>query len=42
LSACSITLSEAERRLQETEIYAAFDGVLADVTVIEGGSGRRQ
>jgi molybdenum cofactor synthesis domain-containing protein len=32
-----ITLAEAERRLAETEIVAGFDGVLDDVTVVEGG-----
>ena len=32
-----ITLAEAERRLAETRITAGFDGVLSDVTVVEGG-----
>lgn len=32
-----ITLSEAERRLAETEIVALFDGVLGDVTALPGG-----
>lgn len=32
----SIALSEAERRRAETEIFAAFDGSLADIAVTEG------
>jgi len=32
-----IALGEAERRLQDTEVHAAFDGVLADVAVSVGG-----
>ncbi len=32
-----ITLAEAERRLAETELVAAFDGVLADFNVQPGG-----
>lgn len=32
-----ITLAEAERRLADTEVYAGFDGTLADVTVVLGG-----
>jgi multidrug efflux pump subunit AcrA (membrane-fusion protein) len=32
-----IAVAEAERRMQDTEIFAAFDGVLADVAVVEGG-----
>ena len=31
-----IALSDAERRLAETELVAAFDGVLSDVGVVEG------
>lgn len=33
----AITLAEAERALAETELRAAFDGVLDGVTVTEGG-----
>ena len=32
-----ITVAEAERRLADTEIVAAFSGVLSDVQVVEGG-----
>ena len=32
-----ITLAEAERRLQDTEIKAEFSGVLGDVTAVVGG-----
>jgi multidrug efflux pump subunit AcrA (membrane-fusion protein) len=32
-----IALAEAERRLADTEIKAAFGGVLGDVSVVEGG-----
>jgi multidrug efflux pump subunit AcrA (membrane-fusion protein) len=32
-----IGLAEAERRLAETRILAEFDGVLAEVTAVEGG-----
>lgn len=32
-----IALAEAERRLADTEIEAAFSGVLSNVTVVEGG-----
>lgn len=32
-----INLAEAQRTLAETTITAAFDGTLADVTVVEGG-----
>ncbi|MCV6594009.1 MAG: HlyD family efflux transporter periplasmic adaptor subunit [Silicimonas sp.] len=31
-----IALAEAERRLADTEITAQFDGILSDVTVVEG------
>lgn len=33
-----ISLADAERRLADTEIFAGFDGVLADVVVVEGGN----
>lgn len=33
----AIALAEAERRLADTEIEAAFSGVLSDVSVVEGG-----
>lgn len=36
LDRARIALSEAERRLRETEIVAAFDGVLSDVTAAAG------
>jgi multidrug efflux pump subunit AcrA (membrane-fusion protein) len=32
-----ITLAEAGRRLEDTEIFADFTGALAEVTVVEGG-----
>lgn len=32
-----ITLSEAERRLADTEVRASFTGTLADVSITEGG-----
>lgn len=32
-----IALEEAERRLDDTKIIARFDGVLSDVTAVEGG-----
>ena len=32
-----ISVAEAERRLANTEITAGFDGVLGDVTLVEGG-----
>lgn len=32
-----INLAEAERTLADTQLYAAFDGVLADVTIAPGG-----
>ncbi|WP_296474340.1 HlyD family efflux transporter periplasmic adaptor subunit [Roseinatronobacter sp.] len=32
-----ITLSEAERRLSDTSVYASFNGTLADVSLTEGG-----
>lgn len=32
-----IALAEAERRLADTEVKAAFSGALTDVTVVEGG-----
>lgn len=31
-----ITLAEAERRLADTRVYAAFDGTLAEVNIVEG------
>lgn len=31
-----ISLSEAERRLRDTEVFAPFDGVLADVALVAG------
>jgi len=37
LQRVNIALAEAERRLAETELYAAFTGTLSDVTVVEGG-----
>ncbi len=33
----AINLDEARRRLENTEIYAEFDGILSGVTVVEGG-----
>lgn len=32
-----INLNEAERALENTTVTAAFDGVLSDVTIVEGG-----
>ncbi|NKB29169.1 MAG: HlyD family efflux transporter periplasmic adaptor subunit [Rhodobacteraceae bacterium] len=37
LDRVSIALAEARRGLAETEIFAEFDGVLSDVTVVQGG-----
>ena len=37
MSRVAINLAEAERALSNTEIRAAFDGTLADVTVSDGG-----
>ena len=37
LERLQLTLAEAERTLEDTVVYAAFDGTLSDVTVIEGG-----
>ncbi len=37
LDRARIAVSEAERALDDTEIRAAFDGVLGDVAVVEGG-----
>lgn len=37
LARVRINLAEAERALADTEIRAAFDGTLADVTVTDGG-----
>lgn len=37
LARARISVSEAERDLADTELFAAFDGVLADVTVSPGG-----
>ncbi len=37
LQRLNIDLAEARRRLAETEIEAEFDGVLADVSAVEGG-----
>ncbi len=37
IARAGIDLAEAERGLADTELRAAFDGVLADVSVIEGG-----
>lgn len=33
----AINLADARRRLENTEIYAEFDGVLSGVTLVEGG-----
>ncbi len=33
-----IALADADRRLADTELSASFDGVLADVDVVEGGN----
>ncbi len=32
-----ISVSEAERRLADTRVYASFDGTLADLSITEGG-----
>ena len=32
-----VNLAEAERRVADTEIYAAFDGTLGSVTAVQGG-----
>lgn len=32
-----ISVSEAERRLADTRVYATFDGTLADLSITEGG-----
>ncbi|MGY6695344.1 MAG: efflux RND transporter periplasmic adaptor subunit [Roseinatronobacter sp.] len=32
-----ISVAEAERRLEDTRVYASFDGTLADVNLVEGG-----
>lgn len=37
LSRQRIAVEEAERRLEDTELHAAFTGTLSDVTVVEGG-----
>ena len=37
LNRAQIALSEAERNLADTALYAAFDGVLSDVSLVEGG-----
>lgn len=37
LSRASIVRAEAQRRLDDTEITAAFDGTLSGVTLVEGG-----
>ncbi|MEM1130726.1 MAG: HlyD family efflux transporter periplasmic adaptor subunit [Pseudomonadota bacterium] len=37
LNRSRVALDEARRRLSDTEIYAAFDGTLSDVSVVEGG-----
>ncbi len=37
LARADIGVAEAERNLSETEIYASFDGTLADVTISPGG-----
>lgn len=37
LARADIGLAEAERDVADTEVFAAFDGVLADVTVSPGG-----
>jgi len=36
LARVNITMSDAARDLQDTEIFAAFDGTLSDVNVVEG------
>ncbi|MEP3296614.1 MAG: HlyD family efflux transporter periplasmic adaptor subunit [Pseudoruegeria sp.] len=37
LNRAEITVAEADRRLEDTEVYAGFTGTLADVIVVEGG-----
>lgn len=37
LARAEISVAEAERAVAETEVFAAFDGTLADVTVSRGG-----
>ncbi|WP_341368162.1 HlyD family efflux transporter periplasmic adaptor subunit [Yoonia sp. BS5-3] len=37
LARAEISVSEAERDLSDTEVFAAFDGVLADVSISPGG-----
>lgn len=37
LDRAKVALTEAERGLADTALYAAFDGVLADVTLVQGG-----
>ncbi|MCE8009203.1 HlyD family efflux transporter periplasmic adaptor subunit [Aestuariivita sp.] len=36
LARASLALDQAERDLAETEVFAAFDGTLSDVTLVEG------
>ncbi|MBE0414433.1 efflux transporter periplasmic adaptor subunit [Yoonia sp.] len=37
LARARINVAEAERALSDTEVFAAFDGALADVTISDGG-----
>lgn len=37
LARARVALSEARRALSDTEIFAAFDGALSEVTVVDGG-----
>ncbi|WP_095588356.1 efflux RND transporter periplasmic adaptor subunit [Actibacterium ureilyticum] len=37
LDRAKVALAEAERDLADTALYAEFDGVLADVTLVQGG-----
>ncbi len=37
LARAEIGVAEAERAVADTEVYAAFDGILADVTISPGG-----
>ncbi|MCR9086730.1 MAG: efflux transporter periplasmic adaptor subunit [Rhodobacteraceae bacterium] len=37
LARAEVALSEARRALADTEIHAAFDGTLSEVTVVDGG-----
>lgn len=37
VSRAQIALAEAERRLNDTALYAAFDGTLTEVSVVQGG-----